>query len=191
MKCQECDKEIYQGVLCAECHAFSGTSQTPCSVECKQCVELAKVLSALLADYEHMVFDEGHGGPIGNMVLARTLLNDITQNDKLTGQQKPGKGNDMTDNAKPAFDGTGEVHCSAWIPVEAEPVPNGLVCDMVREGWDRLTNVVYLDDDVWPGDALYHDPNGNMPDPIDICPIGEITHWAKIVLPNDKIERRR
>jgi len=71
-----------------------------------------------------------------------------------------------------------------WIPVESEPVPDGLVCDMVRGGWDRMTNVVYLDDWVYFEDALHHDPNGDTPDPIELCPIREITHWAKIVLPN-------
>jgi len=79
--------------------------------------------------------------------------------------------------------------CSAWIPVESEPVPDGLVCDMVREGWDRMTNVVYLDDWVYFEDALHHDPNGDTPDPIELCPITEITHWAKIVLPNASRQR--
>ena len=81
--------------------------------------------------------------------------------------------------------------CSAWIPVESEPVPEGLVCDMVREGWDRMTNVVYLDDWVYFEDAMHHDPNGDTPDPIELCPISEITHWAKIVLPNSTLDRSR
>jgi len=74
--------------------------------------------------------------------------------------------------------------CSAWIPVESEPVPEGVVCDMVHDGWDRMTNVIYLDDWVYCEDAMHYDPNGDGPDPIELCPIGEITHWAKIVMPN-------
>ena len=79
--------------------------------------------------------------------------------------------------------------CSAWTPIDVEPVPEGLVCDMVRCGWDRMTNVVYLDEWVYFEDALHFNPNGDTPDPIELCPIDEITHWAEIVAPNS-VSRR-
>ena len=44
---------------------------------CELCVELAEVLSAPLADYEYVVYGLGNGGPIENMLVARTLLNEI------------------------------------------------------------------------------------------------------------------
>ena len=52
-------------------------AETP-PAACEQCVELAEALNALLEDYEYMMFEEGHGGPPGNMLVARTLLNEIS-----------------------------------------------------------------------------------------------------------------
>jgi len=55
----------------------------------------------------------------------------IKPNAKLTGQRRPEKGTDMTDNAKPAFAGTSEAPCS--IPEDIKTVlewfVNNWTCD--------------------------------------------------------------
>ena len=54
----------------------------------KQCAELAEILNALLGDYVNVVFDEPDLIPLGNMVRARELLNELADGDKPGDKQK-------------------------------------------------------------------------------------------------------
>ena len=64
-------------ILASDCEIIEAEAESP-PANCEQCVELAEALSALLADYEHLVLEEGQDGPPGNMLVARTLLDEIS-----------------------------------------------------------------------------------------------------------------
>ena len=68
-----------------------------------------------------------------------------------------------------------------FIPVAEKPVPvDGQIVDMLSAELGYLSDVVVLDDWVFDGDALHHDPNGDVPDPFSIVESSDITHWAEI-----------
>jgi len=68
-----------------------------------------------------------------------------------------------------------------FIPVGEKPVPvDGQIVDMLSAELGYLSDVVILDDWVFDGDALHHDPNGDVPDPFSIVEASDITHWAEI-----------
>ena len=69
-----------------------------------------------------------------------------------------------------------------WMPVGIDPVPDGETIDICYDASGktaRMTDVVYLDDCMYDESTLSHDPNGDMPDPIDLCHIDEVTHWMR------------
>ena len=68
-----------------------------------------------------------------------------------------------------------------FVPVSEKPIPvDGTVIDVITNYGVRLTDVVLLDGWIYWEDALHHDPNGAAPDPVELCHINSVTHWAEI-----------